>query len=65
VEREAPLRQDELREVRRMIDEYRYDQERARRWRGRFGDARTTIVAGFAGLSLLIQAIGLYIVSGH
>jgi hypothetical protein len=63
VERDVQLRPDELKIVREMIDDYRYERERSRRWRGRFGDARTTIVATFAGLSLLLQAIGFYMVS--
>jgi hypothetical protein len=60
-EREPPLRPDELRVLRGMIDNRLYELERNRRWSTRFGDARTVLIVVFAFMSLVIQGAGAWL----
>lgn len=60
-EHEPPLSQFELRVVRGMIDQYRYELERNRRWRGLLSDGRMLTVAAVAAGSFILQIVSLWV----
>lgn len=56
---EPPLRDDELRVIRGMIDEYRYHEQRDTRLRAMFGSSRSVLMTLAAVGMLILQTVAL------